>query len=166
MADVLLIMGSDSDLPVVEECEHVLKEFGVSFSTRVLSAHRTPDAVKDAVTSAKPSGVKVIIGFAGLAAHLPGVIASFTTLPVIGVPLASPPLNGLDSLYSVVQMPGGIPVATMAIGSPGAKNAGLFAVSILAVANPALAAKLVQYRATMQDKVLSRDKTVQARHAG
>ncbi|MEK6796946.1 MAG: 5-(carboxyamino)imidazole ribonucleotide mutase [Spirochaetota bacterium] len=161
--DVLLVMGSDSDLPVVEECETILKEFGVAFETRVLSAHRTPDEVKEAVIAAEKNGVKVIVGFAGLAAHLPGVIASFTTLPVIGVPLAADPLKGVDSLYAIVQMPAGIPVASMAIGSAGAKNAALFAVSVLATSNSALAKRLSDYRSAMRTKVLAKDKAVRAR---
>lgn len=162
-ADVLLVMGSDSDLPVVEECEAILREFGVGFETRVLSAHRTPDEVKEAVSAAEKNGVKLVVGFAGLAAHLPGVLASLTTLPVVGVPLASPPLNGVDALHAVVQMPAGIPVATMAIGSAGAKNAALFAVAVLAVSNAALAKKLTDYRASMRAKVLAKDKAVRER---
>lgn len=162
-ADVLLVMGSYSDLPVVEECEAILREFGVGFETRVLSAHRTPDEVKEAVSAAEKNGVKLVVGFAGLAAHLPGVLASLTTLPVVGVPLASPPLNGVDALHAVVQMPAGIPVATMAIGSAGAKNAALFAVAVLAVSNAALAKKLTDYRASMRAKVLAKDKAVRER---
>lgn len=163
MAQVLLMMGSDSDLPIVEECEKILASFSISYETRVLSAHRTPSEAADAIHEAEKGGTKVIIGFAGLAAHLPGVIASHTTLPVIGVPIAGGPMQGVDALYSIVQMPGGIPVATMAIGKAGAKNAALHATAILALSDTSLSEALIRYREEMRKGVLEKDATVRAR---
>jgi 5-(carboxyamino)imidazole ribonucleotide mutase len=146
-----IIMGSDSDLPVLEPALKTLAEFEVAAEVVVASAHRTPQKVHDFVASAAERGVGVFIAAAGAAAHLPGVVASFTTLPVIGVPVNSTPLGGMDALLSIVQMPAGIPVATMAIN--GAKNAALFAVQVLATADPVLREKLTVYRRTMAAEV-------------
>lgn len=154
---VLLVMGSDSDLPVMEEAAKVLKEFGVSHEMRISSAHRAPQKTAMLAAEAKHRGIRIIIAGAGMAAHLAGVVAAETTLPVIGVPMPGGALNGVDALYSTVQMPGGIPVATMAIGKAGAKNAGIFAVQILALADPDLAGKLVEYRRTMAEDVEEKD---------
>ncbi|MDR2703296.1 MAG: 5-(carboxyamino)imidazole ribonucleotide mutase [Cellulomonadaceae bacterium] len=147
-------MGSKSDWPTMEGAAQVLTEFGVPFEAQVVSAHRTPDKMFDYAASARERGLQVIIAGAGGAAHLPGMVAAKTTLPVIGVPVQSRALNGLDSLLSIVQMPGGIPVATVAIGTTGAKNAGLLAVSILANQYPDLAQKLADYRAKQTSDVL------------
>ena len=144
-------MGSDSDLPVVEKAFAVLKEYGVPFEAHVMSAHRTPEAVQSFVGSARENGFGVVIACAGMAAHLAGVCAAATTLPVIGVPVKGGMLDGLDALLSTVQMPTGIPVATVAIG--GAKNAGILAAEILALGDEALAAKLDAYRQEQADKI-------------
>ncbi|WP_312681801.1 5-(carboxyamino)imidazole ribonucleotide mutase [Lactococcus taiwanensis] len=146
MADVALIMGSSSDWQTMKAAAQILDEFGVSYDKRVVSAHRTPELMADFATSARDKGYKIIIAGAGGAAHLPGMVAAQTTLPVIGVPVKSRALSGLDSLYSIVQMPGGIPVATMAIGEAGAKNAGLFAVQTLALTNERLHDLIIHYR--------------------
>ena len=151
---VAIIMGSDSDWPRLEGAAKVLKSFDVECEVVVASAHRTPDVVHEFAAGAAERGVKVIIAAAGAAAHLPGVIASFTTLPVIGVPIAATPLAGFDALLSIVQMPSGIPVATMAVD--GAKNAAIFAVQILAVGNENLAAKLKEYRKQMAEEVAAK----------
>lgn len=158
---VALIMGSYSDFPKLEPAVSVLKEFGISHEIRVMSAHRTPDVVAEYSKNAASNGVKVIIAAAGGAAHLAGVIASFTILPVIGIPLAIPSLNGLDSLLSMVQMPAGIPVATMSTGSGGPENAALMAISILALNDYTLSEMLMTYRRRMADKVTERDSTLQ-----
>ncbi len=150
-----LIMGSDSDLPTMEQAEAVLMEFGVPYELHIVSAHRTPDRMIEYSKSATERGLKIIIAGAGGAAHLPGMVASMTTLPVIGVPVHTKSMNGLDSLYSIVQMPGGIPVATMAIG--GAKNAGLLAVRILSAFDSDLSEKLREYQDGMRDMVLAKD---------
>lgn len=142
---VSVVMGSDSDLPVMTEAAKVLEEFGIGYELILTSAHRTPLRTTKFATSAAGRGVKIIIVGAGAAAHLAGVIASQTSLPVIGVPISATALNGLDALLSTVQMPGGIPVATMAIGKAGAKNAALFAVRFLALEDKALAVKLSAY---------------------
>lgn len=141
-----ILMGSDSDLPVMEETTKILKQFGVPFEITVSSAHRSPARTSEYTRSAEKRGLKVIIAGAGNAAHLAGVVAAETTLPVIGVPIDSSPLKGLDALLSTVQMPGGIPVATMAIGKAGARNAGVFAVQILAVSDKRLRDKLAAYK--------------------
>lgn len=141
-----IIMGSQSDWPTLKFAADVLDEFGVPYETRIVSAHRTPKRLYDYAQSAAERGLRAIIAGAGGAAHLPGMTASLTTLPVLGVPVQSKALKGLDSLLSIAQMPGGIPVATFAIGEPGAKNAGLFAVSLLALSDPALAKKLARWR--------------------
>src|SRR5947209_376780 len=136
---VALVMGSDSDLPTVKEACTVLRNFGVPFEVRVLSAHRCPEDLVAFVKQAEQQGVQVFIAAAGGAAHLAGVVAAHTTRPVLGIPIHTSALNGLDSLLSMVQMPGGVPVATMAIGAAGASDAGLFAVQILALQEPSLA---------------------------
>lgn len=148
---VAMMMGSDSDWPILKPAADLLEGFGIEYEVVVASAHRTPAKVHDFVTSAPERGVGVFISAAGAAAHLGGVIASLTTLPVIGVPINATPLNGLDALLSTVQMPSGIPVATMAVN--GAKNAAIFAAQILAVGNPELQAKLVAHRKQMVEEV-------------
>ncbi len=150
---VAIIVGSDSDLPVVKETTNILEELGVPYEITIGSAHRTPDRVVEFVSTASERGIKVIIAGAGGSAHLPGVVASKTNLPVIGIPIANSPLNGIDSLYSIVQMPGGIPVATMAIGHAGALNAGIFAAQIIALSDPEISQKLIEYRRKMAESV-------------
>ncbi len=147
--DVLILMGSPSDEGTMAEAAGTLEKFGVSFKMAVASAHRSPDRVRALVEDAESKGCSVFIAGAGWAAHLAGVVASLTAKPVIGVPIPSSPLSGLDSLLSTVQMPGGIPVATVAIGSGGAKNAALLAISILALSDENLKAKLDEYRKEM-----------------
>ena len=142
---VSVVMGSDSDLPIMTEATKILEEFGIAYELILTSAHRTPLRTTKFASSAAKRGVKVIIVGAGAAAHLAGVIAAQTTLPVIGIPINATALNGLDALLSTVQMPGGIPVATMAIGKAGAKNAALFAARILAIEDKGLSAKLSAY---------------------
>jgi 5-(carboxyamino)imidazole ribonucleotide mutase len=151
MLKVAIIMGSDSDWPILEPAMETLKYFGITMEVVVASAHRTPDKVHSFAATAKERGVQVIIAAAGAAAHLPGVVAAYTTLPVIGVPINSTSLNGLDALLSIVQMPSGIPVATMAVN--GAKNAAIFAAQILAVGNLELTAKLAEHRQAMAAEV-------------
>ena len=153
MSKVSIIMGSASDWEVMSPACTALEEFGISYEKKVLSAHRNPGPLAEYVGSARERGVEIIIAGAGGAAHLPGVIAALTTLPVIGVPVKSKALNGLDSLLSIVQMPSGIPVATMAID--GARNAALYAVSILALKDEGLSAKLQEFRKAQSDKVLN-----------
>lgn len=148
-----VVMGSDSDWEVMQHAARVLRDFGVACETRVVSAHRTPDAMFAYAEQARGRGLRCIIAGAGGAAHLPGMIASKTTLPVLGVPVPSRHLAGQDSLYSIVQMPRGIPVATFAIGEAGAANAGLFAVSLLANTDAALAERLAKYRESLKEKV-------------
>jgi len=161
MRKVAVIMGSDSDLPVVEKAFAVLREFGVPFEAHVMSAHRTPEAVSSFVGSAKDNGFGVIIACAGMAAHLAGVCAAATTLPVIGVPVKGGMLDGLDALLSTVQMPTGIPVATVAMN--GAANAALLACQILALSDDTLAAALVASRKAGSDKVYEKDAALQAK---
>jgi 5-(carboxyamino)imidazole ribonucleotide mutase len=153
MKKVAVIMGSKSDMPVMESCTKTLDEFGVPYDVKVLSAHRTIDEVIAFCEKAEEE-YDVIIAAAGYAAHLGGVIAAKTTLPVIGVPLDASPLKGIDSLLSIVQMPGGIPVATVTIGKAGAKNAAVLAVEIMAIKYPELREKLKKYREEMKRKVL------------
>ena len=160
---VSIIMGSNSDWPVLEPAEKVLKDFGVEVEVVVASAHRTPELVKEFAAGARDRGVEAIIAAAGAAAHLGGVIAAYTTLPVIGIPINATPLNGMDSLLSFVQMPSGIPVATMAIN--GAKNAAIFAVEILAGAHPELVQKLADFRARMQEEVKAKGEKLAAARA-
>ena len=157
---VAILMGSETDLPVMMSCVRILEEFGVAYDIKVLSAHRTPTETVRYVKQAPGKGIRVFVAAAGGAAHLAGVIAGHTTYPVIGVPIESPSLKGLDSLLSIVQMPGGIPVGTMAIGKSGAKNAGIFAVEILALSNPTLAKKLGQYKKNMAQSVLAKNKSI------
>ena len=151
-----IMVGSDSDLPLIKETTGVLEELGISFEITIGSAHRTPERVAEYASTASDRGIRVIIAAAGLSAHLPGVIASKTLLPVIGVPVDSGPLNGVDALYSIVQMPGGIPVAAMAIGRAGARNAGIFAAQILALTEPRIAERLADYRRRMAESVESK----------
>ena len=148
-----VVMGSQSDWDVMQHAAKVLKDFGVPFEHKVVSAHRTPDAMFEYAEAARERGLACIIAGAGGSAHLPGMIASKTTLPVLGVPVPSRHLAGQDSLYSIVQMPKGIPVATFAIGEAGAANAGLFAVSLLATSDPELAKKLAAYRDQLREQV-------------
>ena len=151
-----IVMGSDSDWPLLRAAAVTLAQFGVPYEARVLSAHRTPDQALDYAASAESRGMKVLIGAAGGAAHLAGVLAAKTTLPVLAVPMPSKHLQGLDSLLAMVQMPGGIPVATFAIGEAGATNAALFAVSMLALSDPEMDKKLKDFRAKQTEKVLSK----------
>lgn len=152
-AKVGIIMGSQSDWATMKEAAAVLDELGLAYETRIVSAHRTPDRLWDYGRSAVSRGLKVIVAGAGGAAHLPGMMASKTRLPVIGVPVESRALKGLDSLYSIVQMPRGFPVATMAIGAAGAANGALMAAAILALEDPALAARLDSWRAALSASV-------------
>ena len=151
-----IVMGSDSDWPLLRAAAVTLKQFGVPYEAKVLSAHRTPDEALDYASGAQARGMKVLIGAAGGAAHLAGVLAAKTTLPVLAVPMPSKHLQGLDSLLAMVQMPAGIPVATFAIGEAGATNAALFAVSMLALGDDALAQKLADFRASQTAKVLAK----------
>lgn len=160
-AKVLIVMGSDSDLPIMEEAAKALKDFGVGYKITVASAHRSPERALKLSKEARDNGIEVIIAGAGAAAHLAGVLAAKTTLPVIGVPIDATPLNGLDALLSTVQMPGGIPVASMAIGKAGAKNAGIFAAEILSIKYPEIADKLAQFREDMARKVEEKAKKVE-----
>ena len=152
---VAVIMGSKSDWDVMKHCCDVLTQFGVPLEKRVLSAHRTPHAAVEFISGAEKRGVKVIIAAAGGAAHLAGVAAAHTLLPVLGVPMESASLKGMDSLLSTVQMPGGIPVGTLAIGKPGATNAALLAIAILALSDASLREKLKAYRAAQTEKILN-----------
>ena len=154
MAKIGIIMGSNSDWPVMRHAAQFLEQFGISYEARVVSAHRTPDLMFEYAKSAKERGLFAIIAGAGGAAHLPGMVAAQTTLPVLGVPVPSRYLRGEDSLLSIVQMPKGIPVATFAIGEAGAANAALFAVSLLSNHDPELAAKLADFRERQKQTVL------------
>lgn len=154
MNEVAVIMGSISDWKTMKETCRILDEFQISYEKKIISAHRTPDLMFDFSEKAREKGFKLIIAGAGGAAHLPGMVASKTTLPVIGVPIESKALKGMDSLLSIVQMPGGIPVATTAIGIPGAKNAALLAAQILSITDSSLIKKLNVYRNNMADQVL------------
>ncbi len=150
---IAIIMGSRSDWPTMKAAADILDTLEADYSTRVVSAHRTPDRMAEFARTAKDKGVQVIIAGAGGAAHLPGMVAAMTPLPVLGVPVESKALDGMDSLLSIVQMPGGVPVGTLAIGKPGAKNAGLLAASIIALSDDALAARLQQWRKAQSDSV-------------
>ena len=150
---VAIIMGSRSDWPTMKAAANALTSLGVAWEAKVVSAHRTPERLFDFAKGAQGQGFKVIIAGAGGAAHLPGMAASMTNLPVLGVPVQSKALSGLDSLLSIVQMPGGVPVATLAIGEAGAKNAGLLAAQILALSDPALAERLAAFRIAQTDSV-------------
>jgi 5-(carboxyamino)imidazole ribonucleotide mutase len=160
-ATVGIIMGSDSDFSVMRAAAEALTEFGVSFEVRVVSAHRTPEGMVDYAKSAADRGLRVIIAGAGGAAHLPGMVASLTPLPVIGVPVPLSTLDGLDSLLSIVQMPAGVPVATVSIG--GARNAGLLAVRILAASEPELRERLVEFQRQLAETALSKDRALSER---
>lgn len=159
MAKVAIVMGSNSDLPVVKGAIDKLKQFGVEYEARVISAHRTPQAAEEFAKGAEDRGVSVIIAAAGKAAHLGGVIAAYTTLPVIALPIKSSLMDGLDSLLSMVQMPSGIPVATVAVN--GADNAGILAVQMLALSDKSLSEKLKQFKADMAKAVEEKDKALQ-----
>ena len=150
---VAIIMGSRSDWPTMKHAADSLDALGVAWEAKVVSAHRTPKRLYDFATGAKAAGIRVVIAGAGGAAHLPGMAASMTDLPVLGVPVESRALKGMDSLLSIVQMPGGVPVATLAIGEAGAKNAGILAAQILALSDDALAERLAAYRAAQTDAV-------------
>jgi 5-(carboxyamino)imidazole ribonucleotide mutase len=152
-APVAIIMGSRSDWPTLKAAADMLDALGVAYEAKVVSAHRTPDRMYAFAKGAKAAGFKVIIAGAGGAAHLPGMTASLTDLPVLGVPIESKTLKGIDSLYSIVQMPGGIAVGTLAIGEPGAKNAGLLAAQILAISDEALASRIAAFRKALTDSV-------------
>lgn len=159
MAQVSIVMGSDSDMPVMAKAAEILDKFGISYEMRISSAHRMPDTFFEYAQTAEERGVKVIIAGAGMAAHLPGMCAALFPMPVIGIPMHTTSLGGRDSLYSIVQMPSGIPVATVAIN--GGANAGILAAKILAVSDPELLAKLKDYSAEMKDGVLKKDAKLQ-----
>ena len=156
---VMIIMGSDSDYPIMQSAEDILKKMGIPFETTIASAHRTPKRAAKLATDAEKSGIEVIIAGAGMAAHLAGVLAAHTIIPVIGVPINSSPLNGLDSLLSTVQMPPGVPVATMAIGKAGAKNAAILSAQIIARKNHDIAKKLKLYKKSLEEDVEKKIKT-------
>lgn len=154
-----IVMGSDSDWPIMRSCAETLKKFDIPYEVKILSAHRTPDATHEYASSAHKRGVKILIGAAGGAAHLAGVLAAATELPVLAVPMPSKHFQGLDSLLSMVQMPGGIPVATFSVGESGAINAALFSVAMLALNDAVLADKLSRFRVAQAEKVLSKTLT-------
>ena len=158
---VAVVMGSDSDMPVMQSCVDMLSDFGIKPAVRIMSAHRTPQIAADFAENAAKNGFKVIIAAAGMAAHLAGALAGRTTLPVIGVPLAATGGWGLDALLSTVQMPPGVPVATVAVGKAGAKNAAVLAVQILALADDELAEKLCEFKRTQEEKVIEKDSAIQ-----
>jgi 5-(carboxyamino)imidazole ribonucleotide mutase len=161
MSQISIIMGSDSDLPTMEGAIAICQQFDIGYEVSIISAHRTPDRMVDFAKQAHTRGIKVIIAGAGGAAHLPGMVAALSPLPVIGVPVVSKYLNGLDSLYSIVQMPKGIPVATVAIGN--AENAGLLAVQILALFQPELLVKIQAYRLKLQTMVMEKQTELDAK---
>lgn len=161
-----IVMGSDTDLPIVKHCLDTLEEFDVPYEAQVLSAHRTPDLAHAYASKARLNGLKIVIAAAGGAAHLAGVMASLTTLPVIGIPMPTESLGGADSLYSTVQMPAGIPVATVAIGTPGAKNAALLAIEILALNDETLHAKLQEFRAGLRQSVARKNERLREQLSG
>ncbi len=161
-AVVGIIMGSDSDLPVMQEAANILGEFNIPFEVTIVSAHRTPDRLYIYAKEAKDRGIKVIIAGAGGAAHLPGMVASLTSLPVIGVPVMTKTLNGVDSLYSIVQMPPGVPVATVAIN--GAKNAGILAAQILGANDEAVYADVDKYKRDLEEMVLEKAQAVEKKY--
>lgn len=160
MAAVGIILGSDSDLPKVRECFEVLDEFSVEYEVIISSAHRTPEQTVEWVKNAGKNSIRVIIAIAGGAAHLPGVVASHTILPVIGIPVETNISGGLDSILSILQMPAGIPVGTMSSGKSGGTNAALFALSILAVSDTSIGKKLISYRKKMETKIIEKNKTI------
>jgi phosphoribosylaminoimidazole carboxylase PurE protein len=152
-----VVMGSDSDLPVVRKCLDLLDEFDIPYEAEVLSAHRTPERAHEYAATARLRGLKIIIAAAGGAAHLAGVMAALTTIPVIGIPMPTPQLGGADSLYSTVQMPAGVPVATVAIGDAGASNAALLAAQILSLSDEELAHRLLEHRAELRRRVAEKN---------
>ena len=157
---VLILMGSESDMSIMEEAGKILKELGIIYTMTVASAHRTPERTVQLANKAEKEGIEVIIAGAGMAAHLAGVVASHTTLPVIGVPIDSSSLNGLDALLSTVQMPPGVPVGAMAIGKAGAKNAAIFSAQIIGRKDPKVARRLKEYKKKMSEKVEERAKKI------
>lgn len=161
-----VIMGSDSDYPVMAEAGRMLAKFGIGFEVEVVSAHRSPARAAEYAETAAERGLKAIIVGAGGAAHLAGVVAALTTLPVIGVPMAATSLNGMDSLLAIVQMPGGVPVATMAIGKPGATNAGIFAAEILATSDAQIARALAEYKKELAASVAEKSARLKRELAG
>lgn len=158
--DVAIIMGSDSDLPVVEPSFAILDSFGVNYTKNVMSAHRTPHEVMELIKTSESNGCKVFIAAAGMAAHLAGAVAAHSTRPVIGIPIESGGMGGIDSLLSTAMMPPGVPVATVAVGKAGAKNSAILAVQILATSDDALAKKLSEYKSNMRDEVLKKDQAL------
>jgi 5-(carboxyamino)imidazole ribonucleotide mutase len=160
---VAIVMGSDTDWPTVEAAYQALDEMGIEAEVHVLSAHRSPEALREFVQGAEDRGIAVIIAAAGGAAHLPGVIAADTPLPVIGIPIETSTMGGLDSLLSISQMPGGVPVATMAIGVAGARNAGLFAARILALDDESVRERVAQYREKLAEQMAEKNRRLQAR---
>jgi len=161
-----MVMGSDSDWPKINSAATALEEFGIRYEARVMSAHRTPELVQRYAQAAAGRGLKVIIAAAGGAAHLAGAVASHSTLPVIGIPVPTDMQGGLDSLLSTVQMPGDVPVATVGVGTGGARNAGLLAVEIMALGDPALREKLVEFKKRLAEKVGEKDSALQQRLGG
>lgn len=165
-AKIAIVMGSDSDWPIMKSCHQMLEQFGINADVRILSAHRCAEKTAKFAAEAAENGIEVIIAAAGMAAHLAGVIAAHTTLPVIGVPMASGSLQGIDALLSTVQMPPGIPVATVGIGAAGAKNAAILAVQILAKQNGQLIEKLVDYKGQLAKAVAEKDAALKKELAG
>lgn len=157
---VAIVIASDSDLPVMEKAADILEKFDIPYELILTSAHRSPERTREYIKEAEAKGIEVIIAGAGGAAHLPGVIAAETILPVVGVPIEATPLHGMDSLLSIVQMPGGVPVATMAIGKVGAKNAGILAAQILARKYPKVAEQVVSYKRNLEKEVRERAKVL------
>lgn len=162
---VLVVMGSDSDMPIMEETGKILKKLGISYEMVIASAHRTPERAIRLASEAEGKGIDVIIAGAGMAAHLAGVLASHTIVPVIGVPIDLPPLNGLDSLFSTVQMPPGVPVATMAIGRAGAKNAAILSAQIIGRKDSEVAKRLKDYRTKMAEEIEKKAKALQGHNS-
>lgn len=158
--DIAILMGSDSDLPIVEAIFPILDEFGINYTKNVLSAHRTPHEVMDLIKKSEQNGCKVFIAAAGMAAHLAGAIAAHSIRPVIGIPIESGGMGGIDSLLSTAMMPPGVPVATVAVGKSGAKNSAILAVQILATYNETLSNKLLDYKNNMKEEVLKKDKAL------
>lgn len=165
-ARVGIVMGSDSDWPKIEAVKAALDEFGVACEVRVMSAHRTPATVVEYATTAHERGLQVIIAAAGGAAHLAGVVAAHTTLPVVGIPVPTATMGGLDSLLSTVQMPGDVPVVSVAVGMGGPRNAGLFAVQIMATADEGLRSKLAEFKKKLVDKIAAKDRALQDKIQG
>jgi len=161
MSSVAVVMGSDSDMAVMQSCIEMLSKFSIEPIVRIISAHRTPQIAADFADNAAKNGIKVIIAAAGMAAHLAGALAGRTTLPVIGVPLVATGLGGIDALLSTIQMPPGVPVAAMATGKAGAKNAAIFAVQILALSDKTLAEKLEDFKKSQEKKVIEKDSALQ-----